>query len=118
MSTRKSTSSSAARLLKVPSAKRANVCKRQRLLLRTASRFTRLRLALSTSKEALRDGLNGLGTPANWINTDEEIDAAQKAQQQAQQQQQLLGMMTQGAEAAAKIGQTSEALQGGGMLGG
>lgn len=69
-------------------------------------------------KEALRDGLNGLGTPANWINTDEEIDAAQKAQQQAQQQQQLLGMMTQGAEAAAKIGQASEALQGGGMLGG
>lgn len=67
---------------------------------------------------ALRDGLNGIGTPAKWINTEEKVQAAKDAQAQAMQTQQMLGMMSQGADAAAKIGQASQALQAGGMLSG
>lgn len=69
-------------------------------------------------KEALRDGLSGIGTPASWLNSDDEISAMAQKQAEAQQAQQVLGMMQQGADAAQKIGQASQSLQQGGMIGG
>ena len=62
-------------------------------------------------RKARTEALLSLGTPADWLRTDEEIEEMAKAQQQAQQQQQFVQQVMQGAEAAQAVGNAGEALQ-------
>lgn len=62
--------------------------------------------------EALRDSLDGLGTPASWLTNKKEAAAIAVAQQKQAQAQQLLTTMGQGADVATKIGNAQQALAG------
>jgi hypothetical protein len=64
------------------------------------------------ARVALKDALEGIGTPAEWLRSDEEMDAIEQAHQQAQQAQQTLALMTQGGMAAKSIGEGASAIQG------
>jgi hypothetical protein len=67
--------------------------------------------AMVDSRTALRDVLNGIGTPARWLRDEaqmQEMDASAAEQQQAQQ---MLAMMGQGATVAEQIGNAGVALQ-------
>ncbi len=59
-------------------------------------------------KEALRDVLTGIGTPAKWTRSKEQVAAAEQANKQQQEAQQLLATMTQGADVAQKLGAASQ----------
>lgn len=50
------------------------------------------------AKEALRDVLNGIGTPAKWMHSEVEVDEMAKAMQQKQQAAEMLSLMQQGSE--------------------
>lgn len=57
------------------------------------------------AKVALRDVLNGIGVPAAWTRSMEEVKALVDQQQQAQQTQQLLANMQAGAGVAKTLGE-------------
>ncbi len=59
---------------------------------------------------ALRDVLEGIGTPAAWIRSTEAMAAIDKVNQEKQSQQELLQTMTQGAEAAKAVGDAGQSL--------
>lgn len=59
-------------------------------------------------KEALRDVLEGIGTPAKWTRSKEEVAAAAEQNRQKQEAAQLLATMTQGADVAQKLGAASQ----------
>lgn len=62
------------------------------------------------TKEALRDALNGVGVPAKWMNSREDVER-DHARAQAQEAAMVsLEQMQQGADVAATIGQAKEAL--------
>lgn len=64
------------------------------------------------AKTALRDTLDGIGIPADWIRSEEEmkdIDVTVKQQQAAQQ---AVGMIQQGGEAAEQVGKAGQAIKG------
>lgn len=52
------------------------------------------------AKTALRDALEGIGVPAKWVRSDQEMQAIDQAVQRQQQMQQLLGGMQQSADVA------------------
>lgn len=64
--------------------------------------------AIIDFKEALRDVLKGIGTPAKWLRSPEQVEAAEKAQAQQAEAATLLAAMEQGAGVAQKLGQASE----------
>lgn len=64
------------------------------------------------SKIALRDAVLGKGTPAKWLNDEEEIQAIEDQQAMAQQAQQAMAMLQQGGEAAKAVGEGAQALGG------
>ncbi|WP_456385764.1 portal protein [Profundibacter sp.] len=63
-------------------------------------------------KETLRDVLGGIGAPAKWLNSPEQVEAAEKAAAEQQQAAQLLDQMQQGADVAQKLGQASQSFEG------
>jgi len=65
---------------------------------------------LLNGSEALRDALTGIGTPAIWINTREDVDAAVAQQKDDEAQAQQLALMQQGADVADTIGSASQNL--------
>jgi hypothetical protein len=65
--------------------------------------------AIPNASIALRDALNGIGVPATWINSEEEVAKVQQAQAQQAQQQQLLATLERGAGVAADMGKASQA---------
>lgn len=67
---------------------------------------------LVDSKQALRDVLEGIGVPAKWINSKEDVDAAVEQQAQQQQAATALAAMQQGAEAAKTFGEAQQNFQG------
>lgn len=61
-------------------------------------------------KTTLRDVLTGIGAPAKWLRSPEDIEAAEAAEQEQAQAAQLLATMQQGADVAATLGQASQTL--------
>lgn len=60
------------------------------------------------TKDALRDALDGVGTPAKWLNSEKEVEAMEQAAEQAQQQQATLNSMLQGSQVAQQLGDASK----------
>jgi ABC-type protease/lipase transport system fused ATPase/permease subunit len=52
----------------------------------------------------LRDALQGIGTPAAWLNSEAYVDDAKKAAQAQARAQQQLGAMQQASEVAKNMG--------------
>lgn len=64
------------------------------------------------AKQALRDVLAGIGVPAQWVHTQEEVDKAVQQQQQQVATQQVLANMQQGAETAKTLGEAGQTFGG------
>ena len=60
--------------------------------------------ALPRSEEALRDALEGIGVPSNWINSEADFAAAKQAMIEAQQQKAQLDALEQASKAASNLG--------------
>jgi hypothetical protein len=63
------------------------------------------------SKVALREALIGVGVPALWVRSEDEVAARSAARAQAANTQQMLANVQQGAEAAKAVGEASQALR-------
>lgn len=63
-------------------------------------------------RKALRDALQGGGTPEDWLRTDSQMKAMDDAAAEKQQTQELLNNMNQGAMVAKNIGDAGTALSG------
>lgn len=57
------------------------------------------------AKQALRDVLDGIGVPAKWVHTEEEVQAELDKQKQEQDAAMLLAGMQQGADVAKTLGE-------------
>jgi len=55
------------------------------------------------AKVALRDSLEGMGVPAIWLNSEDEVDRAVEINAQQQQQAEMLDRMKQGSEVASNL---------------
>lgn len=64
--------------------------------------------AMVNVREALREALEGIGTPVKWLRSDEEMQAIEYQAKQQQQAQQLLQTLGAGAEVAQKVGAAGE----------
>lgn len=62
-------------------------------------------------KETLRDVLSGVGTPAKWLHSPEEVAAKEDQEAAAQEQAQLLASMQQGADVAETLGRASQSFE-------
>lgn len=60
------------------------------------------------AKKALRDALQGIKTPAEWINDEATVKQIQEARQAAQQSQQVLDAMEQGSSVAANLAKVQQ----------
>jgi hypothetical protein len=78
-------------------------------LLREAAEIDPASTAVVDARVALREALSGIGVSANWMRSEEDVEAM--AQQQAQQQQaaQALQLAQQGADVAATAAKVPEA---------
>jgi len=63
---------------------------------------------LDTSK-AMRDALNGIGVPAEWVNSEQTAEEMMQERQEQESQAATLEQMQQGADVANTIGQASQA---------
>lgn len=75
--------------------------------------------AMMDARKALREALLGIGTPPDWIRSDEEMQEIEDAQKQKMQLEQTMAAIQQGATAAEQVGKAGMALQGmgrGGMV--
>jgi Bacteriophage head to tail connecting protein len=61
-------------------------------------------------KTTLRDVLNGIGAPAKWLRSPEQVAEAESADAAKAQAAQLLGTMQQGADVAETLGRASQTL--------
>lgn len=61
-------------------------------------------------KTTLRDVLNGIGAPAKWLRSPEQVAEAENAEAVKAQAAQLLGTMQQGADVAETLGRASQTL--------
>ena len=64
------------------------------------------------AKQALRDVLEGIGVPAKWVNTEEEVQAVIEQEQQKQDAAMLLAGMQEGANVAKTLGEAGMPLAG------
>ena len=64
------------------------------------------------AKQALRDVLEGIGVPAKWVNTEEEVQEVIEQEQQKQDAAMLLAGMQQGADVAKTLGDAGVPLTG------
>lgn len=62
-------------------------------------------------RKALRDTLYGAGVPSDWFRPEEEVAAMDEADAKKQQQQEMIATMSQGGEAALKMGQAANQFQ-------
>lgn len=67
---------------------------------------------LFDAKQALRDSLEGIGVPAAWLNSEEEVAEASAAQEEQAQAQQQLQQIAQGGEIAKQYAEAGQAMQG------
>ncbi len=64
------------------------------------------------ARKALRDALNGIGTPAKWLRDEKAVEAFAQEQQAQQQAAQLTEQVASASEAATSLGEAQQALQG------
>jgi hypothetical protein len=64
------------------------------------------------TRTALREALTGIGIPAKWVNTEEDVDEMVEDQAEAESEQARLENMVMASQAAKNIGDTSEAMEG------
>ena len=64
------------------------------------------------SQKALRDVLDGIGIPAKWVRSEEDVQKIIQQQQQQQQSQQMLQGMQQGADVAKTLGEANQTFGG------
>lgn len=62
--------------------------------------------------ETLRDVLGGIGAPAKWLRSPDEVRAAAEADRAKQEAAQLLGGMQQGADVAETLGRAAQSFDG------
>ena len=74
--------------------------------------------AMINARKALREALLGIGTPADWIRSDDEMEEIEQQQRQQQQMAQAIASIGQGAAAAEQVGKAGQALQGMSLGGG
>ena len=60
------------------------------------------------AKKALRDALQGVGTPASWIRSDDEMMALAAQRQQQQAVDQTLARINQGSQIASNFAKIPE----------
>lgn len=63
------------------------------------------------TRTALRDAMDGMGVPAEWVNSEEDVDEMVENQADQEQQQIEMERMVQGSEAAKNIGQAGQDLE-------
>jgi hypothetical protein len=73
-------------------------------------------LHLVDAKQALRDALKGLGAPADWKRSDDELGEILAQQAEAQAPQRAMEELAQGAGAAEQVGNAAAALSESGVL--
>lgn len=66
--------------------------------------------------KALRDSLNGIGIPPEWINDEDEVTAMIDQEKQQQQAQQLIQQLAAGGQAAESLGKGAQAVQQAGIM--
>lgn len=66
-------------------------------------------------KEALRDALNGNGTPAKWLRSEKEVADIENQMQQKQQAQEMIAALGQGAQVAEQVGLAGQAINAAGI---
>lgn len=62
------------------------------------------------ARAALRDALNGIGTPAKWLRDEKEVEAFAEQEQQKQQAEALTQQVASAADAGKSLGEASQAL--------
>ena len=72
-------------------------------LIAEAAAIDKSAIALPDATVALRDALNGIGVPANWIRSETTVEQMKAAEAAAQQAQTTLAAMQQGADVAATL---------------
>lgn len=78
-------------------------------LLREAAEIDPSSTAVVDARKALRDALSGIGIDADWMRSEEQVEAHAQQQAQQQQAQQALELAQQGADVAATAGQAEAA---------
>lgn len=68
-------------------------------------------VATLDARKALRDALDGIGTPAAWLREEEEVEALAEQQQQAQQAAQMAQQVGGAAQVAEQVGKAGQALE-------
>ena len=63
------------------------------------------------TREALRDAMDGMGVPADWVNSREDVDDLVDAEVEEQAQQMQMEQMVQGSEAAKNLSQAGQELE-------
>lgn len=63
-------------------------------------------------KDALRDVLQGIGTPAEWMKSEADLEAAEQQMVEKQKTAEMLHGLQQGGEVAEQAGRAAQALQG------
>ena len=63
------------------------------------------------TRVAIRDAMTGIGIPAEWMNSKDDVDAMIDQAADQEEQAAMLENMTQGAEAAAKTAEASQAME-------
>lgn len=73
---------------------------------------------IMNNREAIRDVFKGLGTPAAWLNSEQDVEAAINSEKEQQEVAQTLAGIQAGATAAKTVGEAGQALAGiGGVQG-
>jgi hypothetical protein len=70
-------------------------------------------LRMLKARDALRDALNAIGSPAKWQRSDDEMDAMDQADAQKRNQAETLAALGQGAAVAKTIGEAGSAMREG-----
>ena len=69
-------------------------------------------VSMVDARTALRESLEGMGVPASWMRSDEDMQEIEESERQAAQAQQAIALAGQAGEAAEKIGRGGTALGG------
>lgn len=81
-------------------------------LLREAIEIDPSTLPTMDARKALRDALEGIGTPAKWLRDEKDVEAFAEQQQAQQQAQQLTQQVASASEAGKSLGEAQQALAG------
>jgi head-to-tail connecting protein len=79
-------------------------------LIREAIELDPSTLPTMDARKALRDALEGIGTPSKWLRDERDVEAFAKQQQAQQQAEQLTSQVANAAEAGKSLGEATQVL--------